>query len=107
MPRSQSFPRIRVSGHAGAVHGTSKSSSRQEAHRENPDDDLAQPESPPDHRAQSPEPPPEGEWETRRPPGVRAGPYPDIDIIVTATLDQLAHARHAAARAPGQPTLDG
>jgi hypothetical protein len=42
--------------------------------------------------AQSEEPPREGEWQIRRPPGVRTGPYPDIDIIVTATLDQLAHA---------------
>src|SRR3954451_3697408 len=42
-------------GHSddGDPGGTSKSSSRQEAPRENPDDDLAQPESPPDHLAQS------------------------------------------------------
>src|SRR3954454_10751168 len=41
-------------------------------------------------------------------PGRFTGPYPDIDIIVTATLDQLGHARAlAAARASGHPTLDG
>jgi hypothetical protein len=57
--------------------------------------------------AQSEEPPPEGEWQIRRPPGVRTGPYPDIEIIVTATLDQLAHARALAAHSPAnQVALD-
>ena len=58
---------------------------------------------PPDDLAQSDEPPPEGEWQIRRPAGVRTGPYPDIDIIVTASLDQLAHARTPppAPRHPG------
>src|SRR3954470_19966653 len=70
-------------------------------------DDLAQSQSPPGDLAQFDEPPHEGDFQVRRPPGVRAGRYPDIDIIVTATLDQLAQARHAAAGASGQPILDG
>jgi hypothetical protein len=47
------------------------------------------------------EPPPtEGELQIRRPPGMRAGPYPEIQIIVTATLEQLAHARRHARGSP-------
>src|SRR4051812_3593318 len=102
----------------GDPDDTSKSSSSDEAGGETFDDDLAQSQPPPDDLAQSAspredlaqrgEPPPEGEWEIRRRPGVRAGPYPDIDIIVTASLDQLAHARAlAAAESPGQPALGG
>ena len=51
-------------------------------------------------------PPGEGEFEIRRSPGMRFGPYPQIEIIVTATLEQLArphdqrggfaHVQHAA-----------
>jgi hypothetical protein len=71
--------------------------------------DLAQSPEPP------PESPPEGDWQVRRPPGVRTGPYPNIEIIVTATLDQLASARaltgqsagQSAAGPPGTPSLDG
>src|SRR4051812_29678689 len=51
------------------------------------------------------EPPHEGEWEIRRAPGVRRSPYPDIQIIVTATLDQLAHARALEGR--GRSGHDG
>ena len=38
------------------------------------------------------EPPPEGAYQVRRPAEVRHGPYPPVEIIVTATLDQLAAA---------------
>jgi hypothetical protein len=37
-----------------------------------------------------PEPEPEGEIEVRRRPGERAGPAADVEIVVVATLDQLA-----------------
>jgi hypothetical protein len=100
----------------GDPDDTSKFRPREEVDRENVGDDLAQ--SPTGDLAQSPsptgdlahldEPPPEGDYHVRRPPGVRAGPYPDIDIIVTATLDQLAHARAlAVAEPPGQSPLAG
>ncbi len=46
----------------------------------------------------------EGELQIRRPPGVRAGPYPDIQIIVTATTEHLAAARlHTAGPPPRHP----
>jgi hypothetical protein len=45
------------------------------------------------HCAGEEEPSREGKWEIRRPPGVRTSPYPDVQIIVTATLEQMAHAR--------------
>jgi hypothetical protein len=102
-PADQNAP---FDGHSnGGADETAKSRSRQEADRENLDNDLAQSQSARGDLAPFDEPPPEGEWDTRRPPGVRAGPYPDIDIILTATLDQLAHARALAALASGQPTL--
>jgi hypothetical protein len=61
-------------------------------------DDLA-------HSAGEEEPAREGEWEIRRPPGVRTSPYPDVHIIVTATLDQLAHA--CVPNGPGTPGHEG
>jgi hypothetical protein len=43
------------------------------------------------------EPPPhEGELQIRRRPGARTGPYPQIEIIVTATVEHLAQAQHRA-----------
>ena len=46
----------------------------------------------------------EGELQVRRPPGVRAGPYPDIQIIVTASTEHLAAARlHTAGPPPRHP----
>ena len=45
-------------------------------------------------------PDPEGQVQVRRAPGVRAGPYPDVEIVVTATLEQLARALHEHAH-PG------
>ncbi len=38
------------------------------------------------------EPTREGQAQIRRPPGIRSGPYPPAEIIITATLDQLAAA---------------
>jgi Domain of unknown function (DUF222)/HNH endonuclease len=38
------------------------------------------------------EPEPEGQYQVRRAPGIRTGPYPTVEIIVTATLNQLATA---------------
>src|SRR4029453_14736238 len=61
-------------------------------------DDLA-------HSAGEKEPAREGEWEIRRPPGVRTSPYPDVHIIVTATLDQWAHA--CVPNGPGAPGHGG
>jgi hypothetical protein len=58
--------------------------------------DFAQSPSSPGGFAQCDEPPPEGDFQVRRPAGVRTGPYPDVEIIVTASLDQLAHARGIA-----------
>jgi hypothetical protein len=43
-----------------------------------------------DPRERAPEP--EGEHEIRRAPGERAGPYPDVEIVVVAGLDHLAAA---------------
>jgi HNH endonuclease len=45
-----------------------------------------------DQRAQASPPDPEGEVEVRRKPGERAGPATDVEIVVVATLDQLAAA---------------
>jgi hypothetical protein len=43
------------------------------------------------------EPPPhEGELQIRRPPGARTGPYPQVEIIVTTTIEHLAQACHHA-----------
>lgn len=58
-------------------------------------DGLFEPDTPDD--ADEP-PPPDGELEIRRHAGVRHGSYPEPEITVIATLDQVAHARarHAA-----------
>jgi len=57
-----------------------------------------------------PDPPREGEEEIRGYPGVRRGPYPPAEIIVAATLDQLATAlrlqRGAAGGDPPGPFPD-
>jgi hypothetical protein len=52
--------------------------------------------TPRDVRRGSEPPPQEGELQIRRPPGARTGPYPQIEIVVTATLEHLAQARHHA-----------
>jgi Domain of unknown function (DUF222) len=62
--------------------------------------EAAEPE--PGESGESIEPRPEGEYELRRPPGVRTGPYPTVEILVTATVDQLA-----AARALARPARTG
>ena len=98
----------------GGADAISQSRWPEEDGRENPGDDSDLAQSPPGDLAQSHEPAAEGEWEVRRSAGVRGRPYPDIHIIVTATLDQLVHARTRATPAgaagghpPGQSTLDG
>ena len=72
------------------------------------DPDLAQYEDLAQRRdlAQYGDPPArEGELQVRRPPGVRVGPYPDIQIIVTATTEHLAAARlHTAGPPPRHPS---
>jgi hypothetical protein len=69
--------------------------------RGHPDPEYLDPESP------AFEPPPhEGEFRIRRPPGARKGPYPQVEIIVTATLEHLAQACHHA-RAGGTGVAPG
>jgi hypothetical protein len=51
------------------------------------------------------EPPePEGREQVLRPPGVVTGPYPDVEIVVVATLDHLAAVAAGAANQPIGPS---
>src|SRR4051794_9156271 len=91
----QNVPRTRT-GNAGDIEDSPHSRDsgmRERGGRGTPRRPCPTP-TPPGDLAQFDEPPHEGDFQVRRPPGVRAGRYPDIDIIVTATLDQLAQARH-------------
>lgn len=86
---------------SGATSGATDETGELGDEYDGPDGDglfgIEDPPAPPDR---------EGEHQVRRPPGARTSPYPDVEIVLTATLEQLAHARALHALC-GEPETRG